>query len=179
MTVAGLVEHSPEGKGRDPRQAVGRRSHGLAQGNQRPGRRPVDLRGRGPLDLAEDSLPRRLIVRGRMSAAMARCEGRQALGVEPSDQVRDGVARASARGTGGRLRVVTTGDGQEHDGPCDLSGGSGLRPAQLGQGHALRLGERAKGILLAARHRWPPCVERPSILRSRRGLWLRARQMTH
>jgi hypothetical protein len=46
-----------------------------------------------------------------MSAAMARCEGRQALDVEPSDQVRDGVAGPSARGTGGRLIVVTAGDG--------------------------------------------------------------------
>jgi hypothetical protein len=99
---------------------------------------------------------------------MAGGERSEALGVEPGDQVGDGVAGASASGVGSRLIVVSSGDGQEHRGPRDLSGGRGLRPAELSQGRALGVGERAKGILLATGHRWPPWVARPSILRSRR-----------
>ena len=63
---------------------------------------PSALRGRGPLDLAEDPLPRRLVVGRPTSAAVAGRQGRQALGVEAGDQVRDGVAGASAGGAGGR-----------------------------------------------------------------------------
>ena len=63
---------------------------------------------------------------------MAGREGDCALGVEAGDEVRDGIAGASAGGAGGLLVVVAGGDGQEDDGPCDLGGGSGLRPAELG-----------------------------------------------
>lgn len=83
---------------------------------------------------------------------MAGRGGLQSLGVEARDQVRDGVAGASAGGAGGLLIVVAGGDGQEHDGPGDLGGGCGLRPAELGQGLTLLGGEFAERVLLATGH---------------------------
>ncbi len=78
--------------------------------------------------------------------------GGQALGVEAGNQVRDRVAGASSGGAGGLLIVVTSGDGQEHDGPRGLDRGSGLRSAEQGQGGDLVVGEGPERILLAAGH---------------------------
>jgi hypothetical protein len=78
----------------------------------------------------------------------------------------DGVAGAASGGAGGLLIVVAAGDGQEDAGPRDLRGGCGLRPAELGQGRALIVGEGPEGIGLAAGHRWPPGDERPPIVPS-------------
>jgi hypothetical protein len=83
---------------------------------------------------------------------MAGHEGGQALDIEPGDEMGDGVAGAAAGGAGGLLVVITASDGQEHGGPRDLGGGRGLRPAELGRGGALVVGERPEWILLAAGH---------------------------
>ena len=55
---------------------------------------------------------------------MAGRQGRQPLGVEAGDQVRDGVAGAAADGTGGLLIVVARGDGQEELGPGTSTAGA-------------------------------------------------------
>jgi hypothetical protein len=152
VAVAGPVEERPESVGRYGRQAVGSGPQRLAQGREGPGRRPVGFRGRRTLDLGQDPFPRRRAIDGQTPAAVAGRGGRQALGVEAGDEVRDGVAGASAGGAGGLLKVVAAGDGQEHDGPRDLGGGYGLGPAELGQGRDLVVGEGPEGILLASGH---------------------------
>ena len=53
VAVPGLMEHSPQGEGRDPRQAVRGRTQHAPQGREGPGRRAIPLRGRRPRDLAE------------------------------------------------------------------------------------------------------------------------------
>jgi hypothetical protein len=93
-----------------------------------------------------------VIIDSRLAAAMARREGRQALGVEAGDQVRDGVAGATTRGASGQLIIAAARNGQEHGGPSDLHGGCGVGPAELGQGLTLGVAERPERILLAARH---------------------------
>src|SRR4051812_2596576 len=105
-----------------------------------------------------------------MAAAMAGRRRGGALGVEAGDRVRDGVAGASAGGTGGLLVVVAGGDGQEHDGPGDLGGGCGLRPAELGQGLTLLRGEFAERVLLAAGHSDLPGVTEATDLNRGEGL---------
>ena len=135
VAVAGLVEHPPEGVGRDPRQAVGGRPQRLPQGAQAtrsPCRRPPGSGSARPR--ARIRSRGRVAVDGRPPAAVAGRQGGQALGVEAGDQVGDGVAGAAAGGAGGLLVVVAAGDGQEDAGPGDLGGRGGLRPAELGQG---------------------------------------------
>jgi hypothetical protein len=81
---------------------------------------------------------------------MARRGGGQAFGVEAGDEMRDGVAGATAGGEGGLLIVVAARDGQEHGGAGDLDGGCDLRAADSGEFQALGFGERPEGILLTA-----------------------------
>ena len=158
MAVAGLVEHPPEGVGRDGGQAIGGRTQRLSQGEQRPGGRAVGFGGRGPLDLAEDPSCGRLIIEGRSATSMPGRQGGQALGVEAGDEVGDRVAGATAHGVGRVLIVVAACDGQEELGSGDLDGRSHLRPAQLDQGLVLLGRDLAERVVLAARHGGLPGV---------------------
>jgi hypothetical protein len=96
--------------------------------------RAVGLGRRLSPGLAKDSLSGGLVVGARLLAPMAESQGSQALGVEAGDQVRDGVAGASAGRAGGLLVVAAGGDGQEDPSPGDLDGQGDLEAAELGQG---------------------------------------------
>jgi hypothetical protein len=146
------VEDLPDRRVGDFGEAIGRRSERLSQRRERPGRRAVGLGCRLSPDLAEDPLAGRLVIDSRLPAALAgRCGG-QAVPVKAGDQVGDGIDGTSADGTGGLLRVIAAGDGQEDLGPDDLGSGLGLRSTELGQGLAFGVGEQPKGVLLATRH---------------------------
>src|SRR4051794_25697303 len=158
VAVPGLVEDSPEGVGRDGGQAIGARTQGVSQGAQRPGGCPVGLGGRGPLDLIEDPSHVRLIIDGRPAAAMPRRQCGEALGVEASDEVRDGVAGTTADGMGRGLVVVAASDGQKEFRAGDLDGRSHLGAAELAEGLLLVRGQLTERVDLATGHGGLPGV---------------------
>src|SRR3954449_10950332 len=152
---AARMQGAPDRERADPGQSVRSLAQGFLQQAQRPSRRAVLLAlGRaGPF--GQDALLRISAIADPWSAPMAGPHGRKPVAVEAADPGGDRlVVPSSDLVSGGRV-AGAIGNGQQGAGALDLRGGGAERAAQAGQLLALIRRERAKGILLVARHGTP------------------------
>src|SRR4051812_10838340 len=152
---AARVQGAPDRERADPRQSVRSLAQGFLQQAQRPSGRAVLLAlGRaGPF--GQDALLRISAIADPWSAPMAGPHGGEPVAVEAADPGGDRlIVPSSDLVSGGRV-AGAIGNGQQGAGALDLRGGGAERAAQAGQLLALIRSERAKGILLVARHGTP------------------------
>src|SRR3954470_11219819 len=152
---AARVQGAPDRERADPGQSVRSLAQGFLQQAQRPRRRAVLLAlGRaGPF--GQDALLRISAIADPWSAPMAGPHGREPVTVEATDPGRDRLGVPSSDLVGGRRVARAIRNGHERSGALDVRGGGAERAAQAGQLLALLRRERAKGILLVARHGTP------------------------
>src|SRR3954462_7688639 len=149
---AARVQGAPDRERADPGQSVRSPAQGFLQQAQRPRRRAVLLAlGRaGPF--GQDALLRISAIADPWSAPMAGPHGGEPVAVEAADPGGDRlIVPSSDLVSGGRV-AGAIGNGQQGAGALDLRGGGAERAAHGGQLLALLRSERAKGILLVARH---------------------------
>jgi hypothetical protein len=104
------------------------------------------------LSLAQSALAGLLVVLDRLTAAMSRADGIEALGVESCDEARDRVSGAPADRVGGGLRVGSVGHSEKEGGPRDFGSRSGLGAAETFQNALFVAGQRKQGIFFPAGH---------------------------
>src|SRR3954469_5451170 len=152
---AARVQGAPDRERADPGQPVIGLPQGSLQQAQRPSRRAVLLAlGRaGPF--GQNALLRISAIADPWSAPMAGPHGGEPVAVEPADPGGDRLVVPSSDLVCSSRVARAIRNGQQRSGALDLRGGGAERAAQAGQLLALIRSERAKGILLVARHGTP------------------------
>src|SRR3954469_3236321 len=152
---AARVQGAPDRERADPGQPVIGLPQGSLQQAQRPSRRAVRLAlGRaGPF--GQNALLRIRAIANPWSAPMAGPHGGEPVAVEAADPGGDRLVVPSSDLVCGRRVARAIRNGHERSGALDVRGGGAERAAQAGQLLALIRSERAKGILLVARHGTP------------------------
>src|SRR4051812_23599988 len=152
---AARVQGAPDRERADPGQSVRSLAQGFLQQAQRPSRRAVLLALRGSRPFGQNALLRISAIADPWSAPMAGPHGGEPVAVEAADPGGDRLVVPSSDLVCSSRVARAIRNGQQRSGALDLRGGGAERAAQAGQLLALIRSERAKGILLVARHGTP------------------------
>src|SRR3954468_5614493 len=152
---AARMQGAPDRERADPGQSVRSLAQGSLQQAQRPRPRAVLLAWGRAVPFGQDALLRISPIAGPRPAPMAGPHGREPVAVEAADPGGDRLIVPSSDLVCSSRVARAIRNGQQRSGALDLRGGGAERAAQAGQLLALIRSERAKGILLVARHGTP------------------------
>src|SRR3954452_19719643 len=154
-TQAGLVQGAPDRERADLWQPIRSLAQSFLQQAQGPSRRAVLVALWGSRPFGQDALLCVTAIADPRATSVSRPHGREPVTVEATDPGGDRLGVPSSDLVGRRRVGCAISDVQQGSGAFDLGGGRAERAAQAGQLLALIRRERAKGILLVARHGTP------------------------